>query len=126
MIEVNSAEAASGFGLLLTFSSGERRHFDMQPYLYFSVFRRLQNSGYFLLARVEYGTVVWPGEIDIAPETLYDRSVPLDDLYRGLGGGGQVSNGVVVWPNGLDLAPDTMTMYREIKRSPDRRYRLSR
>lgn len=39
-------------------------------------------------------------------------------------GGAQVDNGVVVWPNGLDLAPDTM--YREIKRSPDRRYTLFR
>jgi hypothetical protein len=39
-------------------------------------------------------------------------------------GSAQVSNGVVVWPNGLDLAPDTM--YREIKRSPDRRYILQR
>ena len=36
----------------------------------------------------------------------------------------QVNNGVVVWPNGLDLAPDTM--YREIKRSPDRRYVINR
>jgi hypothetical protein len=27
-----------------------------------------------MAARVEYGTVVWPGNIDIAPETLYDRS----------------------------------------------------
>ena len=39
-------------------------------------------------------------------------------------GGVQVENGVRVWPNGLDLAPDTM--YREIKRSPDRRYSVRR
>jgi hypothetical protein len=49
----------------------------MRPYLHYPVFRRLENPAYFLLARVDYETVVWPGDIDIAPETLYDRSTPL-------------------------------------------------
>ena len=79
MIEVNSVEAVAGFGLLLTFNSGERRRFDMRPYLHYPVFRRLENPGFFSMARVDYGTVTWPGDIDIAPETLYERSVPLND-----------------------------------------------
>jgi len=77
MIEVNAVEAVPGFGLVLTFNSGERRRFDMRPYLHYPVLRRLENPGYFSLARVDYGTVTWPGNIDIAPETLYDRSVPV-------------------------------------------------
>lgn len=80
MIVVDSVEAAPDYGLLLTFNSGERRHFDMRPYLHYPVFRRLGNPAYFSLARVDYGTVVWPGNIDIAPETLYDRSTPLASL----------------------------------------------
>ena len=79
MIEVSSVQAAPDFALLLTFNSGERRRFDMRPYLHYPVFRRLENAGYFSLARVDYGTVTWPGDIDIAPETLYDQSVPLAD-----------------------------------------------
>ena len=47
MIEVNAVEAVSGFGLVLTFNSGERRRFDMRPYLHYPVFRRLENPGYF-------------------------------------------------------------------------------
>ena len=77
MIEVNSVETGPDFGLLLTFSSGERRCFDMRPYLHYPVFRRLENPGFFSLAHVDYGTVTWPGDIDIAPETLYEYSVPL-------------------------------------------------
>lgn len=79
MIEVEYVEVTGDFGLLLTFSGGERRRFDMRPYLRYPVFRRLENTGYFSLARVDYGTVTWPGDIDIAPETLYAHSVPLTD-----------------------------------------------
>ena len=77
MIEVKQVRAVPEFCLLLTFSSGEQRHFDMRPYLHYPVFRRLENPGHFSLARIDYGTVVWPGDIDIAPETLYSRSVPI-------------------------------------------------
>ncbi|AFL74428.1 DUF2442 domain-containing protein [Thiocystis violascens] len=79
MIEVNSVETIADFGLLLTFTGtgGEQRRFDMRAYLHYPVFRRLENPGYFSLARVDYGTVTWPGDIDIAPETLYEWSIPV-------------------------------------------------
>jgi hypothetical protein len=38
------------------------------------VFHRLRNPAFFDLARVDYGTVTWPGEIDIASETLYEQA----------------------------------------------------
>lgn len=47
MIEVNAVEAVAGFGLVLTFNNGERRCFDMRPYLHYPVFRRLEKPGYF-------------------------------------------------------------------------------
>jgi hypothetical protein len=78
MIQVNSVETAPNFSLLLSFNNGERRCFDMRPYLHYPVFRRLENPGFFSLAHVDYGTVIWPGDIDIAPETLYEYSVPLN------------------------------------------------
>jgi hypothetical protein len=77
MILVTSVEALSDYRLVLTFTTGERRCFDMRPYVQYPVFRRLENPAFFGLARVDYGTVTWPGEIDIAPETLYERSVPM-------------------------------------------------
>ncbi|WP_145019333.1 DUF2442 domain-containing protein [Geobacter argillaceus] len=77
MIEVCEVTTSPDFTLCLLFNNGENRTFDMRPYLQYPVFRRLENTAFFSLARVDYGTVTWPGDIDIAPETLYDRSVPL-------------------------------------------------
>jgi hypothetical protein len=74
MITVSSVMVEPDFHLALTFSNHERRRFDMRPYLHLPVYRPLENPGFFALARVDYGTVTWPGDIDIAPETLYSLS----------------------------------------------------
>ncbi|MBF0235951.1 MAG: DUF2442 domain-containing protein [Desulfamplus sp.] len=74
MIEVCKAQVCPDYHLLLTFDNGECRLFDMTPYLHYPVFQRLRNFGFFSLARVDYGTVTWPYDIDIAPETLYECS----------------------------------------------------
>ena len=79
MLQVRSVKPTPDFLLRLVFSNGEQRQFDMRPYLHYPVFRRLENPGFFSLAHIDYGTVVWPGDIDIAPETLYDCSVPIED-----------------------------------------------
>lgn len=78
MIRVSSVTAEPDFYLRLTFSNKEQRRFDLNSYLKFPVYHPLQNLGFFGLARVAYGTVVWPGDIVIAPETLYDRSTLID------------------------------------------------
>lgn len=77
MIEVRSVSVSPVHQLFLVFSTGEQKQFDMTPYLQYPVYKRLNNHGFFSLATVDYGTVVWPGNIDIAPETLYDGSVAL-------------------------------------------------
>jgi hypothetical protein len=51
--------------------------FDARPYLSRGVFTRLQDLAIFKQAFVALDTVCWPGNLDIAPETLYDRSRPL-------------------------------------------------
>lgn len=77
LLDVVKVKAQPDFTLELEFENGERRLFDMAPIMDKKPFGRLKQANTFLAARVDYGTVVWPGNIDIAPETLYDRSIPL-------------------------------------------------
>jgi hypothetical protein len=63
--------------LTLVFDSGEVGEYDCRPLLDFGVFRALRDLSVFGRARVRSGTVEWPGEIDICPDTLYLDSRPV-------------------------------------------------
>ena len=63
------------YTLEITFTSGEVGIFDCAHLLTFGVFREFQDIGYFRRARVLNGTVVWPHEQDICPDTLYQDSM---------------------------------------------------
>jgi hypothetical protein len=62
--------------LLVTFDNGEQRRLDVRPYLSYAVFERLRDAAMFSLARADHGTVVWPGGIDLDPDSVYLDSVP--------------------------------------------------
>ncbi len=77
LLDVVSVEPHKDNTLLLLFENQEKRLFDMTPYLDKKPFTKLKDSPLFMKATVAYGTVVWPGNIDIAPETLWDYSKPV-------------------------------------------------
>lgn len=78
LLDVVSVTARPDFTLLMTFENGEQRVFDMKSLMGKKPFDQLRDPSRFAMAHVDYGTVVWPGRIDIAPETLYDLSAPLE------------------------------------------------
>ena len=77
LIDVVKVFPTADFHLELIFENGEHRRFDMRPLLSVKPWTRIADPEIFKMVRAEYGTAVWPGEIDIAPETLYDDSIPL-------------------------------------------------
>ena len=63
------------YKLEITFTSGEVGIFDCTHLLSFGVFTELKDIRYFRRARAEGGTIVWPHEQDICPDTLYEDSM---------------------------------------------------
>jgi hypothetical protein len=74
---VKSVSTKDNFKLEIEFTNGEVGVFDCAPLLDFGIFRELQDPEYFRQAHAEGGTVVWPNEQDICPDTLYEDSEKL-------------------------------------------------
>jgi len=76
---VTTVRPLANHQLLLRFSNGEARVFDLSPYLELGVFRRLRAISAFAGARVVAGSVEWQGGIDLSYDTLYLESRPVAD-----------------------------------------------
>jgi hypothetical protein len=63
---------------LLTFKNGEKRVFDMKPYLDFGIFRELKNLEIFNTVKISFDTIEWDNEADFDPEILYQKSKMFD------------------------------------------------
>ena len=63
-----------GHELKITFSNGEVGLYSVKHILDFGVFKELADESYFKMAKIENGTVTWPNEQDICPDTLYLHS----------------------------------------------------
>ena len=74
---VLSVRALPDFQLEIIFKNGEHKRFDARPLLNIPMYKNLKKV--FKSARVEYGTVVWPEDIDISPDTLYINGVNIPE-----------------------------------------------
>ena len=74
---VTAAKPLDGYRLELTFNDGCRRIFDCTPLIEnYSMFERLRDDVVFNNMVLDGWTVTWlDGQVDIAPEYLYEQSV---------------------------------------------------
>lgn len=73
--KVKSVEPKPNYQLLLTFSNGERRIFDVKPYLENKPFDELKDETLFNKVKVTGVNVEWRPRLDIGPDPLYFDSV---------------------------------------------------
>ena len=76
---VTAVEALPDYRLKLTFASEEVCIFDFKPYLKWKIFYDLNDVKLFETAQASFHTVVWANDADIAPETLYWGSIPIEE-----------------------------------------------
>ena len=77
-LAVKHVKALENYNLLLTFENGEKRQFDMSPYLNLGIFRELTDEKMFKTVKTNFDTIEWDNEADIDPEILYRESKKID------------------------------------------------
>ena len=84
MLRVRTATPLDGRRLRLTLTDGSVVERDVEGLLWGPVFDRLRSDdALFRRVRARGGTVTWPGNLDLAPETLiWDGPDPVDDDRR--------------------------------------------
>lgn len=70
MNKITEAKPLDNHWIHVQFDNGKQGYFDLKPYLHLGVFKRFVDQDLFRQLYVDYGTIVWPDEIDIAPSTI--------------------------------------------------------
>lgn len=81
-IKVMGIRPLNDHKLWLRFSTGEARICDLKPMLDYPAFAPLKDEAVFRDVYIDYGIPIWcDGEVDIAPEALYNASVAAEEKY---------------------------------------------
>jgi hypothetical protein len=77
MIEIIEAEYLTDYKLKLVFSNSEVGIIDFKEYCHrVGLFSKLKDLNYFKMFKIdnELGTICWDNGLDIAPDTLYNKT----------------------------------------------------
>ena len=55
----------------VVFTNKERKRFDVKPYLNIGLFQELRDEALFNGVQASLGSICWPNELDLDPDTLY-------------------------------------------------------
>ncbi|MGE4509010.1 MAG: DUF2442 domain-containing protein [Eubacteriaceae bacterium] len=73
-LAVINVEPLNDYKILLTFENGEKRIFDVSPYLDKGIFQELKDEEKFKTVRVSFDSIEWCNQADLDPEFLFEKS----------------------------------------------------
>jgi hypothetical protein len=75
--KITNIQAGHDYTLMLDYDTGEKKQFDVAPYIRGDWYGKLRDPAYFRSVRVmsDGNGIEWPEGQDIAPHELYDLSV---------------------------------------------------
>ena len=86
LLKIENIKIIAELYMLVTFSSGEKRIFDVSKLIEYPIYKELKNFEIFKNAYIENGIIVWKdGEIDISPEAVYVNSFEYEEEIRKFG-----------------------------------------
>jgi len=77
-LAIKNVKPQNNYMLLLTFENGEKRQFDMKPYLEIGIFKELKDPSLFKTVKTSFDSIEWANEADFDPEVLYQKSQPIE------------------------------------------------
>ncbi len=78
-LKVSGVRPMDDYKLWIRFNTGEAKIFDFKPLLGKSAFTPLLDKTAFNAVYIDYGVTVWEnGNVDIAPETLYEKGIAVE------------------------------------------------
>lgn len=76
-IKISGVRPMENYKLWVRFNNGVAKIFDFTPIIDSPAFSPLKDKDVFNSVYIDYGVTVWKdGEIDIAPEYLYEHGIP--------------------------------------------------
>ena len=78
MYLIKEVKPIENYCLLLTFETGEKKCFDMKPYLDIGIFKELKDISMFNTVHKSFDTIEWNNEADLDPDILYKLSKKIE------------------------------------------------
>ncbi|MEI7423310.1 MAG: DUF2442 domain-containing protein [Prolixibacteraceae bacterium] len=72
---VKNVKPIENYNLILIYENGEKRQFDMKPFLNKGIFKELKEVAKFNTVKVCFDAIEWENKADLDPEVLYEQSI---------------------------------------------------